>query len=76
MKTERNRIAEELRAEGRNQPKRLELTLISKERILANATRESERILGDGDATTATYAEAFNADPEFYDFTRSLAEGI
>ena len=74
MKTERNRIAEELRAEGRETAERIRADA-DKQRtiILANATRESERIRGDGDATaTATYAEAFNADPEFYDFTRSL----
>jgi len=41
--------------------------------ILANATKEAEKIRGEGDATaTATYAEAYNRDPEFYDFTRSL----
>jgi membrane protease subunit HflC len=74
MKTERNRIAEELRAEGRESAEKIRADA-DKQRtiILANATRESERIRGDGDATaTATYAEAFNADPEFYDFTRSL----
>ena len=67
MKTERNRIAEELRAEGRE--------LADKERtiILAEATREAEKIRGQGDAIAAgTYAQAFNQDPEFYDFTRSL----
>ena len=74
MKTERNRIAEELRAEGRESAEKIRADA-DKQRtiILANATRESERIRGDGDATaTATYAEAFNRDPEFYDFTRSL----
>ena len=41
--------------------------------ITAGAYRDSERIRGDGDATSAaTYAEAFNRDKEFYAFTRSL----
>lgn len=74
MKTERNRIAEELRAEGRELAENIRADA-DKQRtiILANATRESERIRGEGDAiATATYAEAFNKDPEFYDFTRSL----
>ena len=36
--------------------------------LLQNATKESEKIRGEGDATaTSTYAEAFNKDPEFYD---------
>ena len=35
--------------------------------------KEAEKTRGQGDATaTATYAEAYNRDPEFYDFTRSL----
>ena len=74
MKTERNRIAEELRAEGRELAENIRADA-DKQRtiILANATRESERIRGEGDAiATATYADAFNRDPEFYDFTRSL----
>ena len=74
MKTERNRIAEELRAEGRELAENIRADA-DKQRtiILANATRESERIRGEGDAiATATYADAFSRDPEFYDFTRSL----
>ncbi len=74
MKTERNRIAEELRAEGRELAENIRADADRQRTIiLANATRESERIRGEGDAiATATYAEAFNRDPEFYDFTRSL----
>mgnify|MGYP003328895476 FL=1 len=74
MKTERNRIAEELRAEGRELAEEIRANA-DKDRtiILAEATREAEKIRGQGDATAAgTYAEAFNQDPEFYDFTRSL----
>jgi len=74
MKTERNRIAEELRAEGRELAENIRADADRQRTIiLANATRESERIRGEGDAiATATYANAFNKDPEFYDFTRSL----
>ncbi len=74
MKTERNRIAEELRAEGRELAENIRADADRQRTIiLANATRESERIRGEGDAiATATYADAFNKDPEFYDFTRSL----
>jgi membrane protease subunit HflC len=74
MKTERNRIAEELRAEGRELAEEIRANA-DKDRtiILAEATREAEKIRGQGDAIAAgTYAEAFNQDPEFYDFTRSL----
>ncbi len=74
MKTERNRIAEELRAEGRELAENIRADADRQRTIiLANATRESEKIRGEGDAiATATYADAFNKDPEFYDFTRSL----
>ena len=74
MKTERNRIAEELRAEGREAGEKIRADA-DKNRtiILANATKESEKIRGEGDAVApSTYASAFNKDPEFYDFTRSL----
>ncbi len=41
--------------------------------IEAEAYREAEQLRGDGDARSAVvYANAFNKDPEFYKFTRSL----
>ena len=41
--------------------------------IEAEAYREAEKIRGDGDASSASiYADAFNKDPEFYEFTRSI----
>ena len=74
MKTERNRIAEELRAEGRETAERIRADADKRRTIiLANATKEAEKTRGEGDAiAAATYARAYNADSEFYDFTRSL----
>ena len=74
MKTERNRIAEELRAEGRETAERIRADADKRRTIiLANATKEAEKTRGEGDAiAAATYAQAYNADSEFYDFTRSL----
>ena len=74
MKTERNRIAEELRAEGRETAERIRADEDKRRTIiLANATKEAEKTRGEGDAiAAATYAQAYNADSEFYDFTRSL----
>lgn len=41
--------------------------------IAAEAFREAEQLRGDGDAQAAsTYAEAYNRDPEFYRFYRSI----
>jgi len=39
----------------------------------AEAYRDAERIRGEGDASaTAIYADAYQKDPEFFSFTRSL----
>ena len=41
--------------------------------ILANANKDSEIIRGEGDAKAAEiYANAYNQDPEFYAFYRSI----
>jgi len=74
MKTERNRIAEELRAQGRETAERIRADADKRRTIiLANATKEAEKTRGEGDAiAAATYAKAYSADSEFYDFTRSL----
>ena len=74
MRTERERLARELRAQGNEVAEKIRATADKdKTVILADAYRMAEEIKGDGDAeATATYASAFTKDPEFYDFTRSL----
>jgi modulator of FtsH protease HflC len=74
MNAEREKEARELRSQGRELAEGIraaadrEVTVIK-----ANAYRDSELIRGEGDAeATSTYAAAFNQDPEFYSFTRSL----
>ena len=74
MRTERERLARELRAEGTEIAVEIRAKA-DKERtiILADAYKIAEETRGDGDAiATATYADAYSKDPEFYDFTRSL----
>ena len=74
MRTERERLARELRAEGTEIAVEIRAKA-DKERtiILADAYKIAEETRGDGDAiATATYANAYSKDPEFYDFTRSL----
>ena len=74
MRTERERLARELRAEGTEIAVEIRAKA-DKERtiILADAYKIAEETRGDGDAiATATYAGAYSRDPEFYDFTRSL----
>ena len=74
MRTERERLAKELRAQGNEVAERIRATADKdKTIILADAYREAEETKGNGDATaTSTYALAYSKDPEFYDFTRSL----
>ncbi|HEX5786695.1 MAG TPA: protease modulator HflC [Woeseiaceae bacterium] len=74
MEAERQRIAAERRAEGRENEAEIRASA-DRERtiILAEAYRDSEKIRGEGDARAAeTYANAYNKDPEFYAFYRSI----
>jgi membrane protease subunit HflC len=74
MNTERDRVAREYRAEGNKESESLRAAADrEREVILANADGEAERIRGEGDAKAAEiYAKAYNQDPEFYAFYRSL----
>ena len=74
MREERGRIAAERRAQGMEVSEEKKSTA-DKERtiILANANKDSEIIRGAGDAQAAEiYANAYNQDPEFYAFYRSI----
>ena len=74
MKAERSRVAAELRAEGRADAERIEAEADRQRTIiLADANRDSEKIRGEGDARAAEiYARAYERDPEFYAFYRSI----
>jgi len=74
MREERARVAAERRAEGAEiaEQKR---SAADRQRtvIIADANREAQIIRGEGDARAAEiYANAYNQDPEFYAFYRSL----
>ena len=74
MREERGRIAAERRAQGMEVSEEKKSTA-DKERtiILANANKDSQIIRGEGDAKAAEiYANAYNQDPEFYAFYRSI----
>jgi membrane protease subunit HflC len=74
MEEERARVAAERRAEGRETAEE-KTSAADKERtiILADANRQSQIIRGEGDARAADiYATAYNQDPEFYAFYRSI----
>ena len=74
MRSEREREARELRSEGKEKAEGIRADADRQRTIImANAYRDAELVRGDGDAVAAaTYAAAFNQDPEFYSFYRSL----
>ena len=74
MEAERKRVANELRSEGSAEAEKIRADADrQREVIIANAYRDAQKIKGDGDAqATAIYARAFNQNPEFYAFYRSL----
>ena len=74
MEAERKRVANELRSTGSAESEKIRADADrQREVILAQAYREAQRLKGDGDAkATATYATAYQGNPEFYAFYRSL----
>jgi membrane protease subunit HflC len=74
MSAEREREARELRSQGKELAEGIRADADRQKTVLvANAYKESEVTRGEGDAkASSVYAKAFNRDPEFYAFTRSL----
>lgn len=74
MNTERQEEAQELRSTGFEVAEGIRADADRQQIVIeAEAYRDAELIRGEGDALSSSiYAEAFNKDPEFYEFTRSL----
>ena len=74
MQAERHRQAKQYRSEGEEEAQRIRAEADKeKAMILAEAYREAQILRGEGDAKAARiYAGAYNQDPQFYAFTRSL----
>jgi membrane protease subunit HflC len=74
MDAERKRQANKFRSEGEEEAQKIRAsTEKDKTIILANAYKEAEEIRGEGEAKALEiYANAFNKDPEFYEFMRTL----
>ena len=74
MRSERARVAREFRARGEKEAIKIRADADrSRTVVAANAYRDAEVMRGAGDAKAAEiYANAFNRNPEFYDFYRSL----
>jgi membrane protease subunit HflC len=74
MKAERTRVANELRSTGAAESEKIRADADrQREVIIAQAYRDAQRMKGEGDAkASATYARAYEQNPEFYAFYRSL----
>jgi membrane protease subunit HflC len=74
MRAERQREAAEIRAEGTGASSKIKADADRQVTVIkAEAMREAERIRGDGDAErNRIFAEAYNRDPDFFAFYRSM----
>jgi membrane protease subunit HflC len=74
MKTDRQRLARKYRAEGEEKARTIRADADREARVtVALARKQAEIARGEGDAeATRIYAEAYQRDPEFYAFMRSM----
>lgn len=74
MRSERSRVAREFRARGDKESMTIRADADRQRTIIsAEAYKDAQEMRGFGDAGAAEiYAKAYNSDPEFYDFYRSL----
>ena len=74
MSAEREREAREFRSQGKELAEGIRADADRQKTVIeAEAYRDAERTRGEGDAEASRiYAKAYNRDPEFYAFTRSL----
>jgi membrane protease subunit HflC len=74
MQTERQREAAEFRAQGTQRSQEIRSRADREVTVLvAEATSQAEQIRGDGDGTrNQIFADAFNKDPDFFAFYRSM----
>jgi membrane protease subunit HflC len=74
MRAERQREAAEFRAQGTGEANRIKATADREVTVIkAEATRKGEELRGAGEAErNRIFAEAFNRDPDFFGFYRSM----
>jgi membrane protease subunit HflC len=74
MRAERERIARQYRSEGKEEALKIRSETNKQQTILlATAYEKEQRLRGEGDADAVRlYADAYERDPEFYDFLRTL----
>jgi modulator of FtsH protease HflC len=74
MESERKQVANQLRSQGAAEGEKIRAEADrQREVIIAEAYRDAQKVKGDGDAkATALYGDAFERDPQFAQFYRSL----
>lgn len=74
MQTEREQEAAQIRAEGAEEARRIRSRADRDATVIvAEANRDAEQVRGEGDAQrSAIFAEAYNKDPDFFAFYRSM----
>jgi membrane protease subunit HflC len=74
MRSQRQQVASQLRAEGVEQAQTIRAEADRQQQVLvAEAERDAQELRGQGDASAAgIYAAAYNRDPAFFAFHRSL----
>ncbi|MBE7368405.1 protease modulator HflC [Ramlibacter pallidus] len=74
MEAERRRVANELRSTGAAEGEKIRADADRQREVtVANAYRDAQTVMGQGDAQAAAiYGEAFGRDPQFAQFYRSL----
>ena len=77
MQSERERVAREQRAEGAEQAQRIRATAERDRTVLiAEAQSRAETLRGEGEQLAIRiFAEAYQKDPEFYQFWRTMQPG-
>ncbi|MCZ6799982.1 MAG: protease modulator HflC [Nitrospirae bacterium] len=74
MQAERQRIAKQYRAEGEEEAQKIRSAAErDREILLAEAYKTSQQIRGEGEAKAfKAYADAYNEDPKYFEFVRSM----
>ena len=74
MQAERQRIAKQYRAEGEEEAQKIRSSAEKdREILLAEAYKTSQQIRGEGEAKAfKAYADAYNKDPKYFEFVRSM----
>ena len=74
MRSERQAVATQYRADGQKQARTIKAEAQKNATVIeAQAYEEAQKIKGEGDAEALRiYADAYNVDPEFYEFWKTL----